>query len=1027
MGTSAVVGTLYGLSADRVTPVGVLFGVLLLGAFTARKHLSLSVSSSSTTVPVHDGVPRISTCLIVSALIPLWLPLVDRVVMAASSLLGSPLAGWGAALVAGAIVASVCHMVRVGEARATPRALVIAGLLAPLGVGTMLPVLGAIGTGLLGLIGWAIAAGAHRFAVPSGALPPEASRRESPPLAGAASGFALTSLGLIHLAATPWVSSDPFVIALLCAGCALGVGLGQLVGGRAAALGAGLATLGVALGAELPPALPGIARGLLASGGADDPALGYALPAALMAAVGFVTGTGAGLLGGVRRYVAFGALGAVALWQLGPGLLGADESAHAAAVVVALLGLSAALQSTSLFGRLLGILLPAIAAASVLLPAPAPETMPADEAWRRLGTGRTLETGRTKARFLTFDSQADADGRITMALRDGVPHAWQRGGQREAFDDAGRFADRFLGHLPALLSASPPRRVLIWGLGRGEVADAARKSSPGLIEVVEPSSAVRILARRRLPTTTALLADPAVRLSRTYPRTGDWDAIIIDVEEPWAFGAGGSLSGSRLRGVRDSLAPTGVAIVRLPLDALSPAELATAGTKVAGVFPTVVAWLDPVDAQHLVLTAWAEDRVPEARTIIDAWERDVLRNDLREAGLMEPADLLERALTDQQGLGLLGAGGRDAAGTAVVAAARVRRGKATLPLAALESAGRPVSSMVSLEGLPPNVRDPLEQRLQGADASRTSYLKLLSYLAAGKTKEALGLAAQLAESSTNPARDLRALISPWLRRGRALRADGKYEQAQAELATAYAFSPQDAEVNLALGRTLLALGRQDEAVPYVQRARDADPTSIDPVLLLADIRVAQGRLSDAADGLNAAEPLFPTDVRLLVNYGYVLTQLSVGSEDSIGKRLAKARVLFQRAASLAPRRPQPRAGLAEVYYRLGDTELALKEIDRALLIQPSCQYDSWRGHILADLSRLDESEMALQKAVLECPEQIDALVMLGAVMADLKKPSDAREMWERVLVIDPTNAAARENLAILEASKLEEFVKQTGP
>ena len=56
-----------------------------------------------------------------------------------------------------------------------------------------------------------------------------------------------------------------------------------------------------------------------------------------------------------------------------------------------------------------------------------------------------------------------------------------------------------------------------------------------------------------------------------------------------------------------------------------------------------------------------------------------------------------------------------------------------------------------------------------------------------------------------------------------------------------------------------------------------------------------------------------------------------------------------------------------------------------------------------------------------------ALVMLGAVSADLRKPREAREMWERVLLIDPTHVAARENLATLENSKLDEFVDQTQP
>ncbi len=1025
MGISAGIGALYGLTASRVTVSGLVLGVLAfsLSSFGRRPVLSLSRSS---TVQRQGPTGTSTTCLIVIALIPLWIPWVDQVVVGASSVLEGPLGGWVVSTLVGVLVAALFSRVRLGNGRATPRSLLLGGLLVPLGIGTLVPAVGTVGTGLLGLIGWAFSTATGRI---SRDMEPrqDSEDRYTSGWSAASRGFALTALALVHLVAVPWLSSDPFVTGFLIAGAACGFGLGALTRGRVAILGLGLATVGLALGVELPPHLPEIALDRLSSRGADDPGFGYLLPAVAAVLLGSTTGLGAGMLPGPGRASAAGALGALVLWQLGPGLLGADEAAHAAVIMLAVLGLPSALSSETIGKRLLAVVVPAAAAATVLLPAPSPKTLPAEAAWKHYGRGRTLQVAQKNASHLDFDFAADAYGRVTLVLRDGVPYAWQRGGHRQQFDEPRQHADRFLGHLPALLSQTPPRRVLIDGLGQGQVADAARQSSPGRIDVVEPSSALRTVARRSLPVTTRLLADPAVRLHRTWPSGGPWDAVIIDVPPPWAIGGGAPLTLRRLRAVRDALAPEGLAILRLPLTDLSPAELAAAGAAVGRVFPTVVAWLDPVKANHLVLTAWAHDRRPEARTVIEAWNRDVVRDDLQAAGLREPADLLERALTDRQGLTLVGAGGRDPGGTAVVAAARVRRGRSTLPLAALESAGRPIEAMISLEGLPPDLRDPLEERLRDAEASRTSYLKLLSFLTTGKTKEAIGLAAQLAESSTNPARDLRALIAPWLRRGRALRLEGNFEKAQAELATAYAFSPTDAEVNLELARTLLSLGRTDEAVPYVQRARDGEPTSIEPVLLLADVRLAQGRLADAAEGLTRAEPLFPTDVRLLVNLGYVLAQLSVGSEETIGARLARARVLFQRAASLAPRMPQPRAGLAEVYYRQGDSEAALSEIDRALLLTPSCQYHSWRGHILSDLSRLEEAEAALQKAILECPEQLDALIMLGAVIADRGRPADARQMWERVLAIDPANAPARENLAILEANKLESFVEQTKP
>jgi len=1019
VGGSAVVGAQYELTAVPMTAVGTLLGAIALALWPARSRFPLSFASISTTVASSGGRNGLSSALMIVALSPLWLPWVDALASTVATGSSSVLVGWATAAACGAMALLTALSLRLGHAHLSPRALLVAGLMMPLGVGTLLPALGAGWTGALAAIGLLLA----EMGPPRAQSP--ASEEGGSQWGSIAAGLALTTLGLVHLSAVPWVSSDPFVIAWLGAGLAIGAAIGAVFGAQAAVLGAGLAAIGLAVGAELPPRLPAIASALLSAAEEDRPGVGYALPLIATAIVGLLVGLGVGMLKVRRVTGATGALLGLIAWQILPGVLGADEALHAAVALVAALALPVALSSTSTRSRLVGVLLPALAAASVLLAAPGPNNLLTEQAWSHLASTRSLEAAQGRASQQAVDVQADTYGRVAVGFYEGEPVAWQRGGRRIPLDAGSRHADRFLGHLPALLSAEPPRRILIEGLGRGETADAARQSSPGLVHIVEPSGAVRTLARRRLPVVSGLLADPAVRLgSLDVLSDGQWDAVIVDLREPWAFGAAGPVRARRLRAVRDALSPDGLAIIRVPLDALSPSELAAVGTRVGDVFPTVIAWLDPVDARHLVLTAWADERRPSVGTIVQAWRRDVVRADMRLAGLRSPADLLERAVTDRQGLALLGGGRRDAAGVAVVAAARARRGKASLPLAALATSGRAVKSMVSLDGMPPDEREALELRLESADASRASYLSLLGYLAEGKTKEAVGLAAQLADSSTDPARDLRALIAPWLRRGTALRIEGDLEKARAELSTAYAFSPGDVEVNLELARTLLALGKPDDAVAYVQRARDAEPTSVEPVLLLADVRVQQGRLSDAAEALTTAEPLFPTEVRLLVNLGYLLTQLGVGSEETVGRRLARARVLFQRAASLSPRLPQPRAGLAEVYYRLGDGEAALGEIQRALILSPTCQYKSYRGHILADLVRLKEAEASLQEAVLECPNLIDALVMLGAVSAEQGKVKEAREAWGRVVELDPTNGAARENLAILEASKLEEFIEQ---
>lgn len=962
--------------------------------------------------------------LALATLAPAWVPLLDRLSRSVAAPLDAPALGALVALFLGGLALAALSQAPLPTL--SGRAALLGGLLIPAVVGSLIPAAGSVTSGLLGLGALGLAALLNRRDSPVGTPEPD----DAPPtVVGVGAGLALSGLGLAHLTAVPYLSPDPFVLAALVGAGLAGLGVGHAMP-RRPILGLGLAAFGLALSAELPPRAVSIALDLLATRGGEAPGIGYGLPLVLAALLGAVTGLGAGLSGGRGVPLALGAAGGLVLWQLGPGVLAPDVLLHGLAALTALLVAPLALRAGSAGGRLAGIALPLLAAAAALLPAPGAGSLPDGSGWTALGNQRELELARRRAEGTTAVQRSDRFGISRLALRSGTPVTWTRGGTIESLDAASVHSDRFFGYLPSLLAEQPNRRVLIFGLGTGSTVDAARRSTAGLVQVVEPSRAAESAIRAGIDL-GPILGDPAVQVRRTDPLAagdGDWDAVLVDLAEPWRPGALAPLSRARLEQLRDGLADDGIAVLRVPLASVSPTELADIGRRIGEVFPALVAWLDPVEARNLVITAWATPRRPRASTIQAALRRDGVREALGAAGLTSTADVLERAVTDRQGLTLVDAGGaRDAAGVAVVAAARRRRGRRTLPLAALAAAGRTTESLVDLDGLDPELQEELSERLAGSEETRRSYLSLLGFLAEGKSKEAIALATQISRDSANPARDLRALVAPWLRRGRGLRQAGRLDQSRAELATAFAFSPQDVDVNLELARVLLELGELEEAVGHVQRARDADPTSVEPVLLLADIRMRRGLLAEAAQALSDAEPLHPGDVRLLTNLGYLLTQIAVGSDETVQKRLGRARVLFQRASSLSPRAPQPRAGLAEVYYRQGEFELALDAIDRALLLEPSCRYQSWRGHVLAALGRLDEAEASLQSAVMACPELVEAIVMQGAVAADRGRPADAREAWERVLTLDPANVAAKENLARLEESKLEDFVEQMRP
>lgn len=1018
MGIGATVGAIWTLD-----PASGIVPMLLIGGAVAAVLLELAgtgPAARNSASSMDHGVVRLLRVSIPGVLfftLVLWGPGLDAVSATVSRLLGLRLGGAAVPFAVGAAMTWLWRR-RGGPVHrpTTGRSLLLTGALSPIAVVSGLPLLGAA----------AIATIAAVLLVVSAALPQPPTEVEGEPsgrTAGFVAGLLVGGLACVHLAAVPWISPDPVLAAWLVGGALIGLGLGRGLALPVAAA-AGLPALGFAVGAELPPWLPAIAEGLLRGADARE-ALAYQLPAIVVLLPGLVAGLGAGALSrGARSMdVALGLATGLVIHRALPGLLGGEETLHALVVVAAVAAFPIALTSATPARRVVVLLVPALATASVFLSAPAGAGLAAFAPWTAYANGADLATIERAAATSDVVIAGSSDGSIALALGGDGPAVAQVGGARIGWSTSEVHADRFFGHLPLLLLRDEPARLLVLGLGSGHALDALRRTTAAQIDVHEPNRHWTGVLADRSPLLRGVLADPAIRTLAVSPlgANGRYDAILVDLPPPWTVGAGAVLATGRLRAVRDGLMRDGVAVFRITLADVSADDLARAAHQIGGEFGTLVAWLDPLAADHLLLTAWAERRRVPVAAMLAGWERPSVQRDLVAAGLPEVVDVLERALSDRDGLVLLAdrTAGRDAAGAAVLGGSRVRRSRASVALSILAEAGRSPELLFDFEGIPTDVAAPLRERLEAGTQTRTSYLQLLGYLAEGKSKEAMGLAVQLSSSSANPSRDLRSLVAPWLRRGKAQLQAGRLEAARSELLTAWQFSPRDRDVNLALARTYLRLGLMDDALRHARALLDDDPGDVEATLVLADIRVAQGKLAEAVTLLEAAEPLYPGNERLLTNLGYLLTQLAVGSDETIRRRLARGRVLFQRAAALAPALSQPRAGLAEVYYRLGEQDLALREIDRALSLEESCHYRSSRGHILAARGELPVAEAELQRALLECPDAIEALVMLGAVLADQRKFVEARQSWERALAVDPGNSAAQANLDTLDARGLE--------
>ena len=843
-------------------------------------------------------------------------------------------------------------------------------------------------------------------------------------------GFGLGLVGgaaLLLLVASPLFGPTLSWFAEAGVGLSAGVAVSGLVRRRLAALGivllaiAPLVLFGAGEALVRGPDLVGwlLLKGLPATVGGSPLA-----PALITVVVFAAVGATAGSPG--RRTPVGAGLGLVA-WLALPPLVGPDLALRLVAAGLAVVAIPTVIGTGAGWKRA-GVALGAVGTLACLVIPPAPSGARAVAPYASFADPSALGRIDQVASWREAGLRASARG-STYLLDELDPPVFWSAGRSLRLDRERAGADSFFAHLPGLLRGDAPASVLVLGAGHGGVVDSLRRSSAGLVRVREPSPGRRWLVTTRGDWNGEVAADPAVRflaVDPTAPQPGRqrYDAVLVELPPPWVPGGVAGWSQGRVNSVARVVASGGVAVFRLPLDGLSGDELASFADAVCDAFPDVTTWLDPSGASHLLLAGRPEPGAVDAGSLFRAWSRRAVREELRRVALFTPADVLERLVTNREGLvGMAdGRARRDGYGIAVVAGARVRSGRRALPLAALAATpGRP-DELFDLSRVPADERAALSDRLGRAADARADYLELLAALTQGDSITAMEVAQRISTSGSASTKDLRTLISPWLDRCRQYRSQGLLEQARSECMIAVSFSPTDADANLLLGDVQRLLGDLEGATGSYQGVRERDPTSLGAALGLAAVHEREQRFSEAAGLLEEAEKLHPGNAVLLNNLGSVYLRMAriTPVDQEAATFAARARALFQAAAALEPRMAEPRAGLAEVYASTGELDKALLEADRAVSLAPGCAWQPLRAELLYLLGRTTEAEAEVDSILLDCPDEVTALGTKGLLLNEKGCYLQAKSQWDRVLQVEPGNGPATANLRLLEDSGLLE-------
>ena len=255
----------------------------------------------------------------------------------------------------------------------------------------------------------------------------------------------------------------------------------------------------------------------------------------------------------------------------------------------------------------------------------------------------------------------------------------------------------------------------------------------------------------------------------------------------------------------------------------------------------------------------------------------------------------------------------------------------------------------------------------------------------------------------------------------ALAGDVLKQPAQAEkwLRRAVAAAPKQPQPALMLGQVLLARKDAKGAAQVLSKAAQNNPDAFAVYPLLADARTAAGDTKGAAQALQSALAKLPAATKgappAEVKQTEGALRLALGRTLGASKQTKEARAQFERAATLLPRDPQPRALGAVAALQLKDNAGAIKGFKSALALDPKRLDDrKTLAQLLADGKQWKEADAQFALYTQSKPNDAEALMQWSQVAAQLKDPKRAAQVLGRAVKVAPRDATVWTRLALAQ-------------
>jgi tetratricopeptide (TPR) repeat protein len=236
------------------------------------------------------------------------------------------------------------------------------------------------------------------------------------------------------------------------------------------------------------------------------------------------------------------------------------------------------------------------------------------------------------------------------------------------------------------------------------------------------------------------------------------------------------------------------------------------------------------------------------------------------------------------------------------------------------------------------------------------------------------------------------------KRGRVYARGLRYSDAAAALEAATGFRPDSAELLVDLSIAQFDAGEFTKAAASASRAAALDQRAAGARHMLGKARFMLGEFDAAAAALEEALRLAPRDYDVAYTLG--LAHLK-------RKRLADARVIYERMLAQLGDRPQLRIIFGRAYRETGFLPEAVEEFKRAVALDPRtprAHYYLGLTYLLKDgADRLDDAAAEFKIELASNPEEYFANYYLGVIYAMQRKWDEAAALLRKAAAREPDN------------------------